>query len=95
MDSLEKVLNKEWTAKAQKVLHVTGTIIEDLGKSGVPLIDMLELALKLGSNVLYPIPKMSELEKEREVIEKIIEDAEDGSITKTLTIQLHISWFLI
>ena len=89
MDSLEKVLNKEWTEKAQEVLHVTGTIIEDLGKSGVPLIDMLELALKLGSNVLDPIPKMSELEKEREVIEKIIEDAEDGSITKTLTIQLQ------
>ena len=73
-ESLEKVRNKEWDGKAYEVLHVTGTIIEGLGKSGVPLIDMLELALKLGSNVLDPIPQMSELEKEIEVIEKIIED---------------------
>ena len=88
-ESLQKVRDKEWAGKAHQTLLVTGNIIEGLGKSGVPLIGLLGISLKLGANVLDPIPRMSDLKKEREEIEKAIEDAESGYVQKALTTQLQ------
>ena len=88
-ESLQKVRDKEWAGKAHQTLLVTGNIIEGLGKSGVPLIGLLGISLKLGANVLDPIPRMSDLKKEREEIEKAIEDAEGGYVQKALTTQLE------
>ena len=79
-ESLDKIRSSEWSAPVASALSVTGSIVEGLG-TFVPGIGILGGALKMGSNVLNPQPKLSDLRKTEKSLRIDIEKLKHKSVS--------------
>ena len=79
-ESLDKVRSKEWAEPVACALNVTGSIVQGLGNF-VPGLGILGGAFKLGSNLLNPQPKLSDLRKTEKSLRLDIEKLKSKSVS--------------
>eukprot|EP00092_Neocalanus_flemingeri_P025111 GFUD01027228.1.p1 GENE.GFUD01027228.1~~GFUD01027228.1.p1 ORF type:complete len:752 (+),score=153.06 GFUD01027228.1:200-2455(+) len=79
-ESLDKVRSTEWAEPVACVLKVTGTIVQGLGNF-VPGLGILGGAFILGTKLLNPQPKLSDLRKTEKSLKLDIEKFKSKSVS--------------
>ena len=71
-ETMDKIRSNPKATTAATVMQVTGSVLLTLSKVGVPVVGYVAGALKIGSGILDPKPKLSDIRKKSDELKEVM-----------------------